>query len=85
MEEKEKLILTTKEASELSGVPVSTLRELLTRGLVNIGVIYPPKYKGGNKTYRFFKYKLLRELGLINDILENETNEEVKEEDKKEE
>ena len=72
----EKLVLTSREASKLVGIPVPALRELLTRGKADIGVIYPPKRKGGNKTYRFYKNKLLKEVGALKEVLERGEDEE---------
>lgn len=67
----DKVVLTAKEASELTGIPTHTLREMLSRGLLDIGVCYPPKHKGGSRKFIFFKNKLLKQVGLIDEIIEN--------------
>lgn len=66
----EKMILSPREASELTGFPQTAIKELMTRKLIDVGVIKPPLKKGGNKRYYIYKEKLLREVGAIANIFD---------------
>lgn len=84
----EKLVISPREASELTGFPSTAIKELMKRKLIDVGVIKPPLKIGGHKRYYIYKEKLLREVGVITNIFdeyENSKNEkeETKQEKKK--